>query len=70
MNKEIYCFPLNTEKVAVTAIREFMEEDKELEEYITTYSEMLKKDDIETWERDKNMIVTEKGYYIAVYGNE
>ena len=41
--------------------------DVDLVNAITSYKEELKNNNVEVWEQKDNIIVTEKGYYLAVY---
>ena len=52
--------------VKIEEMQEFLSDDKNLNKAILWYKEKLEKDNIETWLVDKNMIVTEQGYKLAV----
>lgn len=52
--------------VKIEEMQEFLSDDKNLIKAILWYKEKLEKDNIETWLVDKNMIVTEQGYKLAV----
>ena len=45
-------------------------EEDTLNKAIQDYSSKLAEQDIETWVIEHNMIVTEKGYYIALFAEE
>lgn len=63
----IYSIPLSIKKESLIELREQLSDDITLHDTIVQYSKILEKQDIETWEIDRNLIVTEDGYKIAIY---
>lgn len=57
-------------KEPIANIESVLVDDKILHEAIKTYSKQLEQDKIETFKLDRNMIVTEDGYKLAIYGNK
>jgi hypothetical protein len=60
----IYDVPL---KEDLNKVKQSLSDDELLKEAIEAYAEELISQDIEVWEYEDNMIVTEDGYKIAVY---
>ena len=52
------------------ALKNLILDDKILTEKMLEFSNKLKKDNIETFKIDKNMIVTEKGYNFCIYSDD
>ena len=52
--------------VKLEEMQEFLVDDEKLIKAILWYKDKLEKENIETWLVDKNMIVTEQGYKLAV----
>jgi hypothetical protein len=60
--------PLSMDKNKVFKL---LQDDKELVDAINSYSKYIKtNDDIETFNNISNIIITENGYNIAVYGED
>ncbi len=73
MEKEvaIYSVPLEAiKKERLQELRDMLLDDKSLNKVITEYSVELAKEDIETWEIDRNLIITEAGYKMALFAEE
>lgn len=64
---ELYKIPLSNK---IEDIRAGLINDPRLEQVVRDYAEELAKQDIETWLYDRNMIVTEKGYIVAIFKEE
>ena len=62
-----YSIPLHVELDKMELV---LSPDKVLNEAVIEYSKQLAAQDIETFKTDRNMIITEGGYKIAVYGKE
>ena len=58
-----YTIPL---KIKMEELESILIDDEILHEAIIRYREDLKKENIETWITNKNMIVTEDGYKVAL----
>ena len=58
-----YTIPL---KIKMEELESVLIDDEILHEAIIRYREDLKKENIETWITNKNMIVTEDGYKVAL----
>ena len=58
-----YTIPL---KIKMEELESVLIDDEILHEAIIRYREDLKKENIETWLTNKNMIVTEDGYKVAL----
>ena len=58
-----YTIPL---KIKMEELESVLIDDEILHEAIICYREDLKKENIETWITNKNMIVTEDGYKVAL----
>ena len=52
--------------VKLEEMQEFLVDDEKLIKAILWYKDKLEKENIETWLVDRNMIVTEQGYKLAV----
>ena len=70
MEIEIYSIPLSAPKEKIAELRELLIDDKNLNMVIKEYSLKLKVDNVETWEVDKNLIIAETGYKVALYVND
>jgi 5'(3')-deoxyribonucleotidase len=67
MNIDIYKIPLG---IPIDDVRRGLIKDERLEANIIQFADELKEEDVETWIYEKNMIVTENGYYVSVYREE
>lgn len=52
------------------ALKNLILDDKVLTEKMLEFSNKLKKDNIETFKIDRNMIVTESGYNFCIYSDD
>lgn len=69
MSKDILFFTIPLE-MDVEKLRAGLQDVEELNKAILEYSDKLAEDDIETWVVEKNLIVTEDGYKVAMYSEE
>jgi hypothetical protein len=66
MSKEIGFYKISLDK-KLDEVRKGLLNDPLLHDAILYHSDQLAENDIETWLVEKNMIVTEEGYKVAMY---